>query len=100
MEIKIEMRIVAARARQDLGQVDAAIITLTSRELKTENGDWPIQLRYAYTDELYAAGRLVEAKERFDKTALVDVEDSTDAAEGAGLLILTFYILIWSHFHR
>ena len=78
---EIEMRIVAAGARRDLGQLDAAVITLTCRELKTENAEWSVRLRYAYADALHAAGRLVEAREWFAKCAQVDAEESTDALE-------------------
>jgi hypothetical protein len=78
---EIEMRIVAAGARRDLGQLDAAVITLTCRELKTENAEWSVRLRYAYGDALHAAGRLVEAKEWFAKCAQVDAEEITDAWE-------------------
>jgi hypothetical protein len=78
---EIEMRIVAAGARRDLGQLDAAVITLTCRELKTENAEWSVRLRYAYADALHAAGRLVEAKEWFAKCAMVDTEETTDAEE-------------------
>jgi tetratricopeptide (TPR) repeat protein len=80
---EIEMRIVASGARRDLGQIDAAVITLTCRELKTENAEWSVRLRYAYADALHAAGRLAEAKEWFAKCALVDTDDVTDAAERA-----------------
>ena len=76
---EIEMRIVAAGARKDLGQLDAAVITLTCRELKTENADWSVRLRYAYSDALYAAGRFGEAKEWFGKCAEIDKEGFTDA---------------------
>lgn len=78
---EIEMRIVAAGARRDLGQLDAAVITLTCRELKTENAEWSVRLRYAYADALHAAGRLVEAKEWFAKCTQLDTEESTDALE-------------------
>ena len=78
---EIEMRIVAAGARRDLGQLDAAVITLTCRELKTENAEWSVRLRYAYADALHAAGRVAEAKEWFAKCALVDTEENTDALE-------------------
>ena len=80
---EIEMRIVAAGARRDLGQLDAAVITLTCRELKTEGAEWSVRLRYAYADALQAAGRLAEAKEWFAKCAQIDTEASTDAAERA-----------------
>jgi hypothetical protein len=78
---EIEMRIVAAGARRDLGQLDAAVITLTCRELKTENAEWSLRLRYAYADALHASRRFVEAKEWFAKCAQVDAEEMTDALE-------------------
>jgi tetratricopeptide (TPR) repeat protein len=78
---EIEMRIVAAGARRDLGQLDAAVITLTCRELKTETAEWSVRLRYAYADALQAAGRLLEAREWFSKCAQVDAEEMTDAWE-------------------
>ncbi len=78
---EIEMRIVASGARRDLGQLEAAVITLTCRELKTENAEWSVRLRYAYADALEAAGRSAEAREWFAKCAQLDVEDSTDALE-------------------
>lgn len=80
---EIEMRIVAAGARRDLGQLDAAVTTLTCRELKTETAEWSVRLRYAYADALQAAGRAAEAKEWFRKCAEVDSDESTDAAERA-----------------
>ena len=80
---EIEMRIVASGARRDLGQLDAAVITLTCRELKTENAEWSVRLRYAYADALHAAGRSAEAREWFAKCAQVDAEEVTDAAERA-----------------
>ena len=54
---EIEMRIVASGARRDLGESDAAVITLTCKELKEESEDWAVRLRYAYADALSAAGR-------------------------------------------
>ena len=78
---EIEMRIVASGARRDLGELDAAVITLTCRELKTENAEWSVRLRYAYADALEAAGRSAEAREWFANCAQVDAEDVTDALE-------------------
>lgn len=78
---EIEMRIVAAGARRDLREMDAAVITLTCRELKTENADWSVRLRYAYADALEAAGRAQEAREWFGKCAQVDRDGNTDAKE-------------------
>ena len=80
---EIEMRIVASGARRDLGELDAAVITLTCKELKTETEDWAVRLRYAYADALATAGRSDEAREWFAKCAEIDHEESTDAEERA-----------------
>jgi len=80
---EIEMRIVASGARRDLGELDAAVITLTCKELKTETEEWAVRLRYAYADALDAAGRTEEAREWFSKCAEIDHEESTDADERA-----------------
>ena len=80
---EIEMRIVASGARRDLGELDAAVITLTCKELKTENEEWAVRLRYAYADALEAAGRKEEAREWFIKCAEVDYEEETDAQDRA-----------------
>ena len=82
---EIEMRIVASGARRDLGELDAAVITLTCKELKTENEEWAVRLRYAYADALHTAGRKQEATEWFGKCAAIDHEELTDADERAQL---------------
>ena len=82
---EIEMRIVASGARRDLGELDAAVITLTCKELKTENEEWAVRLRYAYADALHTAGRKEEATEWFGKCAAIDHDDITDAGERAQL---------------
>jgi tetratricopeptide (TPR) repeat protein len=78
---EIEMRIVASGARRDLGENDAAVITLTCKELKNESEEWSVRLRYAYADALENAGRREEAREWFIKCAEIDREESTDASE-------------------
>jgi hypothetical protein len=80
---EIEMRIVASGARRDLGELDAAVITLTCKELRTENEEWAVRLRYAYADALHTAGRKEEATEWFGKCAAIDYDELTDAAERA-----------------
>ena len=80
---EIEMRIVASGARRDLGELDAAVITLTCKELKTETEDWAVRLRYAYADALATAGRSDEAREWFAKCSEIDHEESTDADKRA-----------------
>ena len=78
---EIEMRIVASGARRDLGEFDAAVVTLTCKELSNESEDWAVRLRYAYADALDAAGRTKEAREWFSKCAELDREELTDATE-------------------
>ena len=80
-EQAVELRIVAAGARRDLGEIDAAVVTLQTNDLNTENDSWAIRLRYAYADALTAAGRHDEAKKWFKKCADLDLEESTDARE-------------------
>ena len=80
-EQAVELRIVAAGARRDLGELDAAVVTLQTNDLNTENDSWAIRLRYAYADALEAAGRKEEALKWFKKCADLDFDESTDAAE-------------------
>ena len=80
---EIEMRIVAAGARRDLGEFDAAVVTLQCRELQNDREPWSLRIRYAYADALEASGRKEEAREWFSKCALIDLDEETDAAERA-----------------
>jgi len=80
---EIEMRIVASGARRDLGEFDAAVVTLQCKELKNENEEWALRLRYAYADALEAAGRTEESREWFSKCAQLDIDELTDAQERA-----------------
>jgi hypothetical protein len=76
------MRLVAAGARRDMGQLDAAIVTLQSPELaSTSVQPWTARLRYAYADALLAAGREDEAREWFAKAVESDKDGSTDASD-------------------
>lgn len=77
---RIELSIVIAGARRDLGQVEAALRVLESEPLHTRSrDDWVPRLRYAYADCLVAAGRRDEAVEWFHRTVAVDSDDQTDA---------------------
>jgi hypothetical protein len=81
---RIEMLIVAAGARRDLGDVDAAVVSLQVPELRSKaNVPWVTRLRYAYADLLAAAGRTGEARRWFVRAAEADVDGETDAAERA-----------------
>ncbi|MEU4244982.1 Replicase polyprotein 1ab [Actinoplanes sp. NPDC026619] len=78
----IELLIVAAGARGDLGQHDAAVAMLQVRELTAdEDANWAARLRYAYADALLAADRREEAREWFSRAAAVDEDQLTDATE-------------------
>jgi len=80
----VELRIVAAGARRDLGQFDAAVIALQGPDLDAEGEEpWRARLRYAYADNLLAAGRHEDAVRWFLAAAEADVEGATDAAERA-----------------
>ncbi|MEV5983032.1 hypothetical protein [Streptomyces sp. NPDC052114] len=79
---QVEMRLVAAGARRDMDQVDAAIVTLQSPELASNSVQpWTARLRYAYADALLAAGREDEAREWFAKVVESDKDGSTDASD-------------------
>nr|WP_232510770.1 Replicase polyprotein 1ab [Micromonospora maris] len=80
--VAIELLIVAAGARGDLGQRDAAVAMLQVRELTSDTAEpWTARLRYAYADALLAVGRRAEAREWFSRAAEVDADAETDAAE-------------------
>ncbi|MFI1469929.1 hypothetical protein [Streptomyces wuyuanensis] len=79
---QVEMRLVAAGARRDMGQLDAAIVTLQSPELASNAVQpWTARLRYAYADALLAADRETEAREWFAKAVEADKDGSTDASD-------------------
>ncbi|MER5223687.1 tetratricopeptide repeat protein [Streptomyces flaveus] len=79
---QVEMRLVAAGARRDMGQLDAAIVTLQSPELASNSVQpWTARLRYAYADVLLAAGREDEAREWFAKAVESDKDGTTDASD-------------------
>ncbi|MFC6595272.1 hypothetical protein [Kitasatospora paranensis] len=79
---QVEMRLVAAGARADLEQFDAAVVTLQSPELASSAvHPWTARLRYAYADALIAAGRGEEARDWFAKAAEADTDGATNASE-------------------
>ncbi|WP_423247167.1 hypothetical protein [Streptomyces pratisoli] len=79
---QVEMRLVAAGARRDMDQLEAAIVTLQSPELASNSVQpWTARLRYAYADALLAAGREGEAREWFAKAVEADKDGATDASD-------------------
>ncbi len=86
-DVAVELRIVTAGARRDLGQVDAAVVQLQGPDLDPEQPHpWSARLFYAYADNLAAAGRTDEAVRWFLHAAEADTDDDTDAAERASEL--------------
>ncbi len=84
---QVEMRLVAAGARQDLGQAEAAVVTLQSSELASNAiHPWTARLRYAYADALLAVGREGEARDWFAKALEADHNGTTDASDRLALL--------------
>lgn len=81
-EGRVESAIVAAGARADMGQHEAALVLLDIPERKTlPPGDARARLEYAYADILVALGRDEEARTWFQSAAASDVDGVTDAAE-------------------
>lgn len=78
---RIELAIVCAGARLDLGEAPAAVVTLErAHPDKKDRGESPCRLAYAYANALEAAGRRPEAKEWFEHAVRIDEDEWTDAA--------------------
>jgi tetratricopeptide (TPR) repeat protein len=81
-EAKVEMLIVAAGARHDLGQHDAAVVSLQVPQLRTNSrATWRARLWYAYADALISVGREADAREWLVRAAEADTDGETDASE-------------------
>jgi tetratricopeptide (TPR) repeat protein len=79
---RVEMMIVVAGARRDLGQPEVAVRLLEVKELHgRSHAPWAARLRYAYADALLDAGRHADAVEWFHRVVAVDSEELTDARE-------------------
>lgn len=78
---RVELLIVAAGARRDMGQVEAAVVSLQVGALEGAVRPWTSRLRYAYADALLEAGRTSEARAWFSRTAEVDPTGETDAVD-------------------
>lgn len=87
----VELRIVEAGARRDLGQVDAALVVLEDAGVRTRDPDLTedgtIRLWYAYADTLQAAGRLADARDWFEKVLAADDDEETNAADRVAGLV-------------
>jgi hypothetical protein len=79
---RVELIIVLAGARRDLGQADAGVLVLQEPARRTsDKRPWAARLWYAYADALLDAGREEQAQEWFAKAAEVDVDGQTDAGD-------------------
>lgn len=79
---RVEMRIVVAGARADMGQLDAAVVTLQTPDLQAPHeGSWVARLRCAYAVALEAVGRNEEARSWYERAVHADPEGDTGAAE-------------------
>lgn len=82
VEHRVEMLIVEAGARADLGELDAAVVTLQVGLLDTRsNAAWVARLRLAYADALAAVGRDREAQHWLVRAADADPDDLTGVHE-------------------
>lgn len=76
-----ELTIVAAGARLDMGNADAAVTTLEAAGVsENATGVTAARLSYALADALLAAGRHADAEHWFKVCQAQDVEELTDAA--------------------
>lgn len=90
---RIELDIVVAGIRRDLGDLDAALLRLRGPELDASRRQpWSGRLFYAYADTLLAAGREGEARDWFAAAADADPTLDTDAAERLDELDGTVYL--------
>ena len=81
-EGQIELAIVLAGARHDLGQHDSAVAQLQRLNPSLDSqGFAQARLSYAYADALLATGKKDEAKRWFEHAAKIDGEGMTDAAD-------------------
>ncbi|MEU1727466.1 hypothetical protein [Nonomuraea sp. NPDC005692] len=80
---RIELTIVESGARRDLGQQDAAVITLQRLpELRDpQPKPWSARLAFAYADALADAGHQEAATDWFARAMAFDEDGETDAAE-------------------
>ena len=81
-ETKVEVLLVMSGARADLGQLEAAVITLQVPELtRLKPGTPRARLQYAFSEALERVGRLDEAREWMERAAGSDLDGATDAVD-------------------
>jgi len=81
-DTQVEMRIVASGARMDMGQPEAAALTLQTKLLSSRRvSAASARIKYAYAEALLASGREDEAVLWFGRAAEADEDQVTDAAD-------------------
>jgi tetratricopeptide (TPR) repeat protein len=81
-DARVELLIVEAGARQDLGQLDSALVTLQVPRLEQDRRSaTTARLRVAYADLLSAAGRTDEAHAWLQRAADADPDGTSGALE-------------------
>lgn len=80
-EAEVELVIVEAGARDDLGQSEEALRLLRAAVARHRRALPAARVRYAYADLLLRAGNEHEARARFAEAAELDADGMTDAAE-------------------
>lgn len=79
---RVELLLVAAGARADLGQLEAALVVLQVPELRNlPAGAARARIQYAYADLLERVGRFEDSHEWLRQAAESDIDGVTDAAE-------------------
>lgn len=81
-DVRVELLLVAAGARADMGNADAAVVTLQVPDLTNlPTGAARARLQLGYAEFLLAAGRPEEARSWMERAAASDVEGVTSAGE-------------------
>ena len=81
-DTRVELLLVSAGARADLGQLEVALVVLQVPELrKLPPGATRARIQYAYADLLERVGRFEDAHEWMRQAADSDIDGVTDAAE-------------------
>lgn len=79
---QVELRIVAAGARMDLGQPEAAGLLLRTPLLEAETQSASsARLKYAYAETMLATGDTAQAQHWFARAAAADPDGETDAED-------------------
>jgi tetratricopeptide (TPR) repeat protein len=83
LEERIELAIVISGIRRDLGQFDAAAVSLEIPALQAGGSpkSWSARLFYAYAEAKLALGDSAAARDWFARAVDADIEDQTDADE-------------------